>query len=134
LVQMANSQLHLSEYQLHAEAELIFQAVGKTLKRRREIDDHDVLESYLTENQVVDPAKENPELESRLQTQAEEGKRNMATYLDNFYRDNVLKEKNGGENLEEDGGENDEEEVEELMGREADEIEESDEEGNIEDL
>merc|ERR1711881_504859 len=106
---------------------------GKTLKRRREINDHEVLESYLNEDQVVDPAKENPELESRLQTQAEEGKKNMATYLDNFYRDNVLKEKNGGEKEEEDD-EEDNEDVEELMGREDDEIEESDDEEKIEDL
>merc|ERR1712088_293597 len=71
----------------------IFQSVGKTLKKRREIDDHEVMTSYLQEDQTVDPAHGDSELEKRLQESSELGKQNMAEYLDNFYRENVIKKK-----------------------------------------
>ena len=89
----ANADLHLSEGEMHAEAESIFQSVGKTLKKRREIDDHEVMTSYLQENENVDPAHGDSELEQRLQESSQKGKQNMAEYLDNFYRDNVIKRK-----------------------------------------
>ena len=93
LVRAANKELHLTEGEMHAEAESIFQSVGKTLKKRREIDDHEVMTSYLKEDQTVDPAHGDSELEKRLQEQSQMGKQKMAEYLDNFYRENVIKKK-----------------------------------------
>ena len=98
----ANKDLHLSEGEMHAEAESIFQSVGKTLKKRREIDDHEVMTSYLQEDQTVDPAHGDSELEKRLQESSELGKQNMAEYLNNFYRENVIKKKDKLENEMED--------------------------------
>ena len=93
LVRAANKELHLTEGEMHAEAESIFQSVGKTLKKRREIDDHEVMTSYLKEDQNVDPAHGDTELEKRLQEQAELGKKKMSEYMDNFYRENVIQRK-----------------------------------------
>jgi len=100
LVRAANKDLHLSEGEMHAEAESIFQSVGKTLKKRREIDDHEVMTSYLKEDQTVDPAHGDSELEKRLQEQSQMGKQKMAEYLDNFYRENVIKKKDKPEDEE----------------------------------
>ena len=80
LVRAANKELHLTEGEMHAEAESIFQSVGKTLKKRREIDDHEVMTSYLKEDQNVDPAHGDTELEKRLQEQAELGKKKMSEW------------------------------------------------------
>merc|ERR1719414_1227879 len=79
LVRAANKELHLTEGEMHAEAESIFQSVGKTLKKRREIDDHEVMTSYLKEDQNVDPAHGDTELEKRLQEQAELRKKRIET-------------------------------------------------------
>ena len=100
LVRAANKELHLTEGEMHAEAESIFQSVGKTLKKRREIDDHEVMTSYLKEDQTVDPAHGDSELEKRLQEQSQMGKQKMAEYLDNFYRENVIKKKDKPEDEE----------------------------------
>ena len=96
---------------MHAEAESIFQSVGKTLKKRREIDDHEVMTSYLQENETVDPAHGDSELEQRLQESTQKGKQNMAEYLDNFYRDNVIKKKDKQEEEDKEDEEVTEDEV-----------------------
>merc|ERR1719192_3010974 len=101
---------------MHAEAESIFQSVGKTLKKRREIDDHEVMTSYLKEDQNVDPAHGDTELENRLQEQAELGKKKMSEYMDNFYRENVIQRKDKEEEV-------DREDEEEREGGEATEDE-----------
>merc|ERR1719192_2642558 len=101
---------------MHAEAESIFQSVGKTLKKRREIDDHEVMTSYLKEDQNVDPAHGDTELENRLQEQAELGKKKMSEYMDNFYRENVIQRKDKED-------EEDREDEEEREGGEATEDE-----------
>ena len=109
LVKDANKDLHLSEPEMHAEAESIFQAVGKTMKRRREADDHEVQQSYLKEDETEDPARESEELETRLREQAEEGREKMNVYLDTFYKENVIKAKQ----KDDEGGEKDEEDLDE---------------------
>ena len=121
----ANADLHLSEGEMHTEAESIFQSVGKTLKKRREIDDHEVMASYLQEDQTVDPAHGDSELEKRLQESSELGKQNMAEYLNNFYRENVIKRKDKPEELEdrEDEEVTEDEEVEDDAEGEQDENE-----------
>merc|ERR1712107_181188 len=111
LVRAANKELHLTEGEMHAESESIFQSVGKTLKKRREIDDHEVMTSYLKEDQNVDPAHGDTELEKRLQEQAELGKKKMSEYMDNFYRENVIQRKDKEE--EEDREDEEEREDEE---------------------
>ena len=116
LVRAANKELHLTEGEMHAEAESIFQSVGKTLKKRREIDDHEGMTSYLKEDQNVDPAHGDTELEKRLQEQAELGKKKMSEYMDNFYRENVIQRKDKEE-------EEDREDEEEREGGEATEDE-----------
>ena len=109
---------------MHAEAESIFQSVGKTLKKRREIDDHEVMTSYLQEDEAVDPAHGDSELEKRLQESTQLGKQNMAEYLDNFYRDNVIKKKDKpGEEDKEDEEVTEDEAVEDDAEGEQDENE-----------
>ena len=134
LVKDANKDLHLSEPEMHAEAESIFQAVGKTMKRRREADDHEVQQSYLKEDETEDPARESEELETRLREQAEEGREKMNVYLDTFYKENVIKAKQ----KDDEEGENDEEELDEEgqenegSGDEEEGEEEEDEEESVE--
>merc|ERR1712107_429754 len=122
LVRAANKELHLTEGEMHAEADLIFQSVGKTLKKRREIDDHEVMTSYLKEDQNVDPAHGDTELEKRLQEQAEVGKKKMSEYMDNFYRENVIQRKEKEEE-EEREDEKDREDEEDRVDEEATEDE-----------
>ena len=137
MVKDANKDLHLSEPEMHAEAESIFQAVGKTMKRRREADDHEVQQSYLKEDETEDPARESEELETRLREQAEEGREKMNVYLDTFYKENVIKAKqkddkekeNDEEELDEEGQEN-EGSGDEEEGEEEEDEEESVEAGN----
>ena len=130
----ANKDLHLSEPEMHAEAESIFQAVGKTMKRRREADDHEVQQSYLKEDETEDPARESEELETRLREQAEEGREKMNVYLDTFYKENVIKAKQ----KDDEEGQNDEEELDEEgqenegSGDEEEGEEEEDEEESVE--
>jgi len=97
LVKAANSTLHLSTLQMHDEAENIFQTVGKKLKKRREIDDTDVMVSYLKENQMEDPAAKDQELDKVLMVQAVEGKKNINKYFDDFYKTHVVNAKSGSE-------------------------------------
>ena len=123
LVRAANKELHLTEGEMHAEAESIFQSVGKTLKKRREIDDHEVMTSYLKEDQNVDPAHGDTELEKRLQEQAELGKKKMSEYMDNFYRENVIQRKDKEEEEEDRDDEEDREDEEEREDGEATEDE-----------
>eukprot|EP00092_Neocalanus_flemingeri_P007387 GFUD01007975.1.p1 GENE.GFUD01007975.1~~GFUD01007975.1.p1 ORF type:complete len:1381 (+),score=430.56 GFUD01007975.1:102-4244(+) len=93
LVKEANSTLHLNSLQMHDEAENIFQSVGKKLKKRREHDDTDVMVSYLKEDQMVDPASKNEELDKILIVQAAEGKKNINKYFDDFYSTHVINAK-----------------------------------------
>lgn len=97
LVKEANSTLHLSNLQVDDEAENIFQAVGKKLKNRREIDESEVLVSYLKEDQMEDPAAKNEELDKVLIVQAVEGKKKINQYFDDFYKTHVINAKSGDE-------------------------------------
>ena len=136
MVRDANKDLHLSEPEMHAEAESIFQAVGKTMKRRREADDHEVQQSYLKEDETEDPARESDELETRLREQAEEGREKMNEYLDTFYKENVIKAKQKEEEEGDKGGEEMDEQNQENEGsgeeEEGEEEEEEDEEESAE--
>merc|ERR1719319_689975 len=125
LVREANKELHLTEGEMHAEAESIFQTVGKKLKTRREVDDHEVMHSYLKESQTVDPAANDQGLEQRLQEQSELGKKNMAEYMDNFYRESVLKKSN----VEKEDGQDEEVNDDEVEGGEEENDQDSEEEG-----
>jgi len=97
LVTQANTSLHLSPLQITDEAENIFQAVGKKLKNRRQIDESDNLVSYLKEDQMEDPAAKNQDLDKVLIVQAEEGKKKINEYFDNFYKTHVVNAKSGDE-------------------------------------
>merc|ERR1712129_446044 len=126
LVREANKELHLTEGEMHAEAESIFQTVGKKMKTRREVDDHEVMHSYLKESQTVDPAANDQGLEQRLQEQSELGKKNMAEYMDNFYRESVLKKSN----VEKEDGQDEEVDDDEVEGGEEENDQDSGEEEN----
>ena len=90
LVNEANAELHLGAAQLHNEAEQIFRSIGKRLKGRREIDDTNVILSYLPENDHEDPAANDEELNKVLVKQAKEGKERLEKYFDDFYEQHVL--------------------------------------------
>ena len=86
----ANKELHLGPAAVHEEAQNIFRSVGKRLKGRREVDETEVLLSYLPESGTEDPAAGDQELNKVLEEQAREGKRRMEQYLDDFYHKHVL--------------------------------------------
>ena len=90
LVMEANKELHLGPAAVHEEAQNIFRSVGKRLKGRREVDETEVLLSYLPETGTEDPAARDEELNRVLEEQAREGKRRMEQYLDDFYHKHVL--------------------------------------------
>ena len=90
LVLEANKELHLGPAAVHEEAQNIFRSVGKRLKGRREVDETEVLLSYLPESGTEDPAAVDVELNKVLEEQAREGKRRMEKYLDDFYHKHVL--------------------------------------------
>ena len=90
LVLEANKELHLGPAAVHEEAQNIFRSVGKRLKGRREVDETEVLLSYLPETGTEDPAAGDVELNKVLEEQAREGKRRMEQYLDDFYHTHVL--------------------------------------------
>ena len=77
------------------EVENIFQAVGKKLKNRRQIDESDNLVSYLKEDQMEDPAAKNQDLDKVLIVQAQEGKKKRNKDLDSFYKTHVVNAKSG---------------------------------------
>ena len=89
------------------------------------MDDHEVMHSYLKESQNVDPAFNDQNLEQRLQEQSELGKKNMAEYLDNFYKESVLKKSN----VEMEDGQD--EDVEDDEGEGRDEENDQDSEGGV---
>ena len=93
LVLDANKELHLSSVQVHEEAQDIFRCVGKRLKGRREIDESNILMSYLPEDQTAaeDPASKDEELNKLLIEQGKLGKKNLEKYFDDFYAKHVLK-------------------------------------------
>ena len=90
LVIEANKELHLGPAAVHEEAQNIFRSVGKRLKGRREVDELDVLQSYIPETGTEDPAAKDEELNKVLELQAREGRQRMEQYLDDFYHKHVL--------------------------------------------
>ena len=90
LVLETNKELHLGPAAVHEEAQNIFRSVGKRLKGRREVDETEVLLSYLPESGTEDPAAGDEGLNKVLEEQGREGKRRMEQYLDDFYHKHVL--------------------------------------------
>ena len=90
LVIEANKELHLGPAAVHEEAQNIFRSVGKRLKGRREVDELDVLQSYIPETGTEDPAAKDEELNKVLELQAREARQRMEQYLDDFYHKHVL--------------------------------------------
>ena len=60
------NKLKLQDIQIHNEAEKIFIAIGKKLKKRRNIDDGNVMYSYLRPDDSGDPADQDAELDTKL--------------------------------------------------------------------
>jgi len=90
LVLEVNKELHLSKMQIDDEAEQIFRSVGKRLKGRREIDETEVLNSYIPEDNPADPASKDEDLNKILVEQGKEGKKRIEKYFDDFYKEHVI--------------------------------------------
>jgi len=90
--------LGMSKDMLHHDAKQTFISVGKILKSRRVHDYHDTMESYFSVGgsagsddveRVEDPADADQDLNSRLNSQSEEGKKKMDQLLDDFTRKQI---------------------------------------------
>ena len=127
--------LRLTDQQIHTEADRIFVAVGRKLKMRRFDDDADSMYSYLNEDEV-DPAAVDKELQSKLNKQGKVAKQKLDKVFEEFVdkqdRGAVPDESSDEVNSDDEVEDVEEEEEEEEMaatieGREADD--ESDQEG-----
>ena len=128
--------LRLTDQQIHTEADRIFVAVGRKLKKRRFDDDADSMYSYLKEDEV-DPAAGDKELQSKLNKQGKVAKQKLDKVFEEFVdkqdRGAIPEESSDEVNSDDDDADGDEEEEEEeemaetMEGREADD--ESDKEG-----
>jgi len=83
--------LNLNDRQIHTEAERIFVAVGKKLKRRRNKDEGAVMYSYLKPDDE-DPAANNSELDKKLEELGKVAKARIDRVFDRF----VEKQASGG--------------------------------------
>lgn len=82
LVKDHGSRMKWSEKQIHAEAEKIFQAVGKKLIRRRRCDEYENSCSYVQD--VIDPARNDVNLDSKLKGQMIESKKKIQKVFQEF--------------------------------------------------
>jgi len=82
LVKDHGSRINWSEKQIHAEAEKIFQAVGKKLIRRRRFDEYENSCSYIKD--VIDPARSDVNLDSKLKGQMIESKKKIQKVFQEF--------------------------------------------------
>ena len=101
--------LHLTDMQIHNEAEKIFISVGKKLKKRRNLDDGSVMYSYL-KPEDSDPASNDTELDSKLSLLGKEAKVRIEKVFEEFTEKQAAA---GKSNEEESDTENEEEEEEE---------------------
>ena len=107
--------LCLMEMQIHNEAEKIFIAIGKKLKKRRNIDDGTVMYSYLRPDDTGDPAEKDAELDNKLMQLGKEAEVRINKVFEEFVDKQVTK---GQSDQEEDNtdqeDDSDEEEMNEL--------------------
>lgn len=107
--------LCLMEMQIHNEAEKIFIAIGKKLKKRRNIDDGTVMYSYLRPDDTGDPAEKDAELDTKLMQLGKEAEVRINKVFEEFVDKQVTK---GQSDQEEDNtdqeDDSDEEEMNEL--------------------
>merc|ERR1712062_916172 len=75
--------LHLTEMQIHNEAEKIFISVGRRLKKRRNNDDGSVMFSYLNPAES-DPALHDAELDSKLAMLGKEAKERIDKVFEEY--------------------------------------------------
>ena len=124
--------LHLTDQQIHTEADRIFVAVGRKLKIRRFDDDADSMYSYLKEDEV-DPAAGDKELQSKLNKQGKVAKQKLDKVFEEFVdkQDRGAAPEESSDDVNSDNEDDAEEEEEDtaktMEGREADD--ESDKEG-----
>ena len=107
--------LHLSEMQIHNEAEKIFISVGRRLKKRRNIDDGSVMFSYLNPAES-DPALKDAELDSKLIMLGKEAKERIEKVFEEYTEKQAAGVKNNDEDSETEEEEDEEEEEEEIDG------------------
>ena len=107
--------LRLMEMQIHNEAEKIFIAIGKKLKKRRNIDDGTVMYSYLRPDDTGDPAERDAELDTRLMQLGKEAEVRINKVFEEFVDKQVTKGQSDQEEDNTDQEDNsDEEEMNEL--------------------
>ena len=88
--------------QMHTEAEKIFIAVGKKLKKRRNIDDGTVMYSYLKPDDSGDPAAENQDLDNKLLELGKVAERKINKVFEEY----VEKQASGAKPNDDDDGDN----------------------------
>ena len=107
--------LRLMEMQIHNEAEKIFMAIGKKLKKRRNIDDGTVMYSYLRPDDSGDPAERDSELDTKLMQLGKEAEVRINKVFEEFVEKQVTKGQSDQEEDDTDQEDNsDEEEMNEL--------------------
>ena len=105
-----DNNLRLMDMQIHNEAEKIFLAIGKKLKKRRDIDDGTVMYSYLRPDDAGDPAEKDTELDSKLTQLDKEAEVRINKVFEEFVDKQVTKGQNDQEEDDTDQEDNSEEE------------------------
>ena len=107
-----DNSLRLSYMQIHNEAEKIFIAIGKKLKKRRNIDDGTVMYAYLKLDDAGDPAEKDTELDTKLTELGNEAEVRINQVFEEFVDKQMTK---GPSDQEEDNTDQDENSDEEEM-------------------
>lgn len=95
--------LMLTDMKVHTEAERMFVAIGRKLKRRRFDDDAAVMYSYLQENDPGDPACKDFELDRKLDDLGKVAKKKLDTVFEQFVEKQVNKVSTNSEEDIDDG-------------------------------
>ena len=104
--------LHLTEMQIHNEAEKIFISVGRRLKKRRNNDDGSVMFSYLNPAES-DPALNDAELDSKLALLGKEAKERIEKVFEEYTEKQAAGVRSNDEESETEEEEEEEEENDE---------------------
>ena len=107
-----DNSLRLTDMQIHNEAEKIFIAIGKKLKKRRNIDDGTVMYAYLKLDDAGDPAEKDTELDTKLTKLGNEAEVRINQVFEEFVDKQMTK---GPSDQEEDNTDQDENSDEEEM-------------------
>ena len=109
-----DNSLRLMDMQIHNEAEKIFIAIGKKLKKRRNIDDGTVMYAYLKPDDAGDPAEKDSELDTKLTQLGKEAEVRINKVFEEFVDKQMTKGQSDQEDNTDHEDKSDEEEINEL--------------------